>query len=127
VDAAASSIRDEATALVVEVALSQPVPWRAYTLERPRRLVIDFLGGALRRDPRRREPRALAVTAGPIQPGWSRMVVELGEALAIETAGLDTSGPAGPRLTVRSRPSRPRTSPPPRARRPTSRGACPSR
>ncbi len=105
VDAAASSVRDEGTGLVVELALSQPVPWRAYTLERPRRLVIDFSEARFDAPVPVASPRAGAVSAGPIQPGWSRMVLELGEALAIEEAGLDTSGADGRvRLTVRLAP-----------------------
>jgi N-acetylmuramoyl-L-alanine amidase len=105
VDAAASSIHDEEGRLVVDLALSQPVPWRAYTLERPRRLVIDFSEARFDAVPVAASPRATAVRAGPIQPGWSRLVVELGEALAIETAGLDTSASAGQaRLTLRLAP-----------------------
>jgi N-acetylmuramoyl-L-alanine amidase len=105
VDAGASSIHDEDAAFVVELALSQPVPWRAYTLERPRRLVIDFSEVRFDAPIAPASRRAVAVTAGPIQPGWSRLVVELGEALAIEKAGLDTSAPGGrARLTVRLAP-----------------------
>lgn len=105
VDAGASSIHDEAGTLVVDLALSQPVPWRAYTLERPRRLVVDFSEARFDAAPFAASSRALGVTAGPIQPGWSRMVVELGEALAIETAGLDTSAPDGrARLILRLAP-----------------------
>ena len=105
VDAAASSVRDEGAGLVVELALSQPVPWRAYTLERPRRLVIDFSEARFDAPVPVASPRAGAVSAGPIQPGWSRMVLELGEALAIEEAGLDTSAADGrARLTLRLAP-----------------------
>lgn len=105
VDAAASSVRDEGAGLVVELALSQPVPWRAYTLERPRRLVIDFSEARFDAPVPVASARAGAVSAGPIQPGWSRLVLELGEALAIEEAGLDTSAADGrARLMVRLAP-----------------------
>ena len=95
VDSAASSIRDEGPALVIELALSQPVSWRAYTLERPRRLVIDISDARWDSPVPVSSARAQAVSTGPIQPGWSRMVVELGEALAIDEASLDTSAPDG--------------------------------
>jgi N-acetylmuramoyl-L-alanine amidase len=105
VDAPASSVRDEGPALVVELSLSQPVPWRAYTLERPRRLVIDFSEVRWDAPVPNLSSRIGAITTGPIHPGWSRMVVELGEALAIEEAGLDTAVAGGrARLTLRLAP-----------------------
>jgi N-acetylmuramoyl-L-alanine amidase len=105
VDAATSILRDDGGAVVVDLALSQPVPWRAYTLDAPRRLVVDFSevqwDGPVRSD----SAQAGAVTTGPIAPGWSRMVVELGAPLAIRQAALDTSSPDGrARLLIRLEP-----------------------
>ena len=89
----------------MDLALSQPVPWRAYTLDQPRRLVIDFsdvrFDGLLPTV----TDRIGTITTGPIQPGWSRMVVALDAPLAIAEAGLDTSAPDGrARLTLRLAP-----------------------
>ena len=102
VDSAASALRDDGGAVVVDLALSQPVPWRAYTLDAPRRLVVDFSDvqwdGPVQSD----SVQTGAVTTGPVAPGWSRMVVELGAPLAIRQAALDTSAPDGrARLLIR--------------------------
>ena len=37
-----SAVSDAGQGLDLSLALSQPVPWRAYTLDAPRRLVIDL-------------------------------------------------------------------------------------
>jgi len=105
VETADSAIRDEGAGLFVDLALSQPVPWRAYTLDAPRRLVIDFSevrwDGAV---PVASE-KVGAVRTGPVHPGWSRMVVDLDAPLAIDEAGLDTSPPDGrARLRLRLSP-----------------------
>ncbi len=63
------------------ISISQPVPWRVFTLDNPRRLVLDFseldwtgadaeaLAGAV--------SRVSDVAMGTYRPGWSRMVLEL--------------------------------------------------
>lgn len=102
VDGATSVLRDDGGAMVVDLALSQPVPWRAYTLDSPRRLVVDFSEVQWDAPLRNDSAQAGAVTTGPVAPGWSRMVVELGAPLAIRQAALDTSAPDGrARLLIR--------------------------
>lgn len=102
VDAATSVLRDDGSAVVVDLALSQPVPWRAYTLDAPRRLVVDFSDVQWDAPVRNDSLQAGAVKTGPVAPGWSRMVVELGAPLAIRQAALDTSAPDGrARLLIR--------------------------
>ena len=102
VDPERSIVRDGWWSLVVELGLPQIVPYRAFTLDDPRRLVLDFEGvtfnslppeGILSGD------RATAVRFGPLRPGWSRMVVDLAEPLVIAEAGMRT-GPEGADLTV---------------------------
>jgi N-acetylmuramoyl-L-alanine amidase len=105
VDTAGSGLLDDGADLVLNLVLSQPVPWRAYTLDRPRRLVVDFSEARFDGPLPTATDRIGTITTGPIQPGWSRLVVELDEALAIEEAGLDTSAPDGrARLTIRLAP-----------------------
>ncbi|MBV2361007.1 N-acetylmuramoyl-L-alanine amidase [Thalassococcus sp. CAU 1522] len=88
----------------IALELSQGVPWRAYTLTGPDRLVIDFRqvdwSGL---DPATfgTSPRIAAMRAGPLMSGWSRLVAELAEPMAIDKAALNidkTSGKA--RLSV---------------------------
>jgi N-acetylmuramoyl-L-alanine amidase len=75
----------------LSLALSQPVPFRVYTLDDPARLVVDFRevdfgtwpgGLAL--------PEGItAIDAGPARGlGWSRLVLTLASPLAPRTAGM---------------------------------------
>ncbi len=102
VDPARSAIKDGWWTLRVELGLSKIVPYRVFTLDDPRRLVLDFEGldwagvtpaALLDGD------RALAVRVGPFRPGWSRMVIDLAEPLAVAEAGM-RADPAGAELTV---------------------------
>jgi len=111
-DARSSGVTHAADGTVtLDLALSQPVAWRIFTLDDPRRLVLDLaevdwegadlslpgLGGAL-----------AALRAGRPAPGWSRLVFDLAAPHTVETAGLTTDVPEGApgaaRLTVRLRP-----------------------
>lgn len=74
--------------------LSQPVPWRVFTLDDPLRLVIDFRevdwrgvpDGALL------APGAVAALRfGVLRPGWSRMVADLSAPLVLAEAGMEVS------------------------------------
>jgi len=94
IDPARSEVADFGGSLQVTLTLSQPVPWRIFTLTDPARLVLDFSEVAFDGV----EPGALVASdavsdlaAGPVRPGWSRMVVELARPMAIETAGLSTA------------------------------------
>jgi len=86
----------------IELALSQAVPWRVFTLDAPRRLVLDFSevdwAGA--------DPTALlsADNAGPVRlgqarPRWSRLVLDLAAPMGVDSAGMRVEG-QGARLTV---------------------------
>lgn len=105
VDPQASFVRDADGGIEVVLALSQPVPWRVFTLDAPRRLVVDlsevdWAGGVpVLGD------RVGALRTGVLRPGWSRLVVDLNAPLAIETAALATGAPDGSaRLTLRLAP-----------------------
>lgn len=80
----------------LRLGLSQPVPYRIYTLDAPRRLVIDFSEV----DWRGAAPEALegvfpAVRFGGLRPGWSRFVAELAEPLALESAAMTRDAESG--------------------------------
>lgn len=90
-DVAKSQVRDTTDGIRIELRLSQPVPYRVFTLTEPRRLVMDFreldFTGASREGLLNAD-RAADVRFGPLRPGWSRMIVELTEPLAIAEAGM---------------------------------------
>ncbi|MGZ9810406.1 N-acetylmuramoyl-L-alanine amidase [Pseudoroseicyclus sp. H15] len=97
-DVARSQIHDEGDGLRAELHLSQAVPYRAYTLAEPWRLVLDFR----ELDFRGATPTALlnadnaaGVQFGTIRPGWSRLVVELGAPMRIDVAGLQVDEASG--------------------------------
>jgi N-acetylmuramoyl-L-alanine amidase len=91
IDAEKSSVQDGEHGVIVTLQLSQPVPYRVFTLSDPARLVIDFnevdwtgikgedlLSGRF----------ANSVNVGPFKAGWSRMVVALNSPQVIDLAGL---------------------------------------
>lgn len=111
-DPARSSIsatgRGTPPALDLVLALSQPVPYRLFLLDAPRRLVIDFR----RVDFGDQDPAALsgadlvsAIRWGGFRPGWSRMVIALPAPYAIESATQTRQGAEdGTQLRVALRP-----------------------
>jgi len=102
VDPDRTSVRDGWWKLEVSLGLSDITPYRAFTLDAPRRLVVDFedvsFAGILPESIRSGD-RATAVRFGPLRPGWSRMVVDLAEPLVITEAGMVRSG-AGADLKI---------------------------
>ncbi|MFC2969830.1 N-acetylmuramoyl-L-alanine amidase [Acidimangrovimonas pyrenivorans] len=106
-----SSIRDAGDGIAVDLNISQPVPWRVRTLADPPRLVLDFREV----DWGRIEDRALSTAAhvrdlraGLLQPGWSRLVLQLDGPFKVASAEMrtDPSGRGGAvvRLTLRPEP-----------------------
>ncbi len=102
-DAARSSIRQEAGgAVVVQLGLSQPVPWRVRVLDDPPRVVMDFrevdwggLDGVAR--------QAAAITglrAGVFRPGWSRLVMDLAQPMLVGQAAMQTGDKVAVTLTL---------------------------
>ncbi len=90
--------------LAVDLALSQPVPWRVATLDAPPRLVLDFrrvdwhgldAGALIRAD------GATAARAGEAGDGWSRLVIDLAGPLAVAQAGMAVDAAGGARLSLR--------------------------
>lgn len=91
----------------VTLRLSQPVPYRVFTLDDPRRAVLDF------REVDFRGAQAAAFTDsdwisdarfGALRPGWSRMILDLAEPVAVRAAGMavnDVDGTAVIALDLR--------------------------
>ncbi len=97
-----SAVRDGWWKLEVTLGLSEIVPYRVFTLDAPRRLVLDFevadIAG-LDPDAMLSGDRATAVRFGPLRPGWSRMVIDLAEPLIIAEAGM-AAHPDGAALSL---------------------------
>ncbi|MFV0513957.1 MAG: N-acetylmuramoyl-L-alanine amidase [Jhaorihella sp.] len=93
IDAGQSVIADDGRGGVrIDLALSQGVPYRLFTLDAPPRLVLDFQEvdwSGLSAGKLVASERVGAVNFGTYVPGWSRMVVELAGPMAVERAALD--------------------------------------
>jgi N-acetylmuramoyl-L-alanine amidase len=101
-DVAASAFAGGDPDLTVDLALSQPVPWRVRVFADPPRLVMDFrevdfsgvAGVPLE------TPHIKAVRAGVFRPGWSRLVLELDGPFLVSVAEMATADDKA-RVTVR--------------------------
>jgi len=93
VDGAQSSLADTRRGVSLRLQLSQPVPYRVFTLDTPRRLVLDFSEVAwegLDIAAFDQSDHVTSVVMGAFRPGWSRMVLELDAPLIIETVEMQT-------------------------------------
>ncbi len=94
-DVTQSTLRDSAEGFEITLFLSQPVPFRAFTLEEPMRLVVDFREldwrGATPERLMTTDGRVSDLRFGVLRPGWSRMVVDLAEPLRLDQAGMEVS------------------------------------
>lgn len=86
----------------LDMALSQPVPYRLRLVDDPPRLVVDFqevdFGSLSTFDPTARPGRPEAVAGlrhGPLQPGWSRLVVDLTGPYGIDSAAMSADAATG--------------------------------
>ncbi|MBO9444743.1 N-acetylmuramoyl-L-alanine amidase [Ruegeria sp. R14_0] len=96
-----SRIVDEGRAGVrIDLGLSQGVPYRVFSLRDPYRMVLDFQEvdwTGLDPNTFLQSDRISGVQFGAYVPGWSRMVLELGAPLAVDSAELridETTGGA---------------------------------
>ncbi len=91
VDAAQTSAADTRTGGEIELLLSQGVPYRIFTLDEPRRLVLDFQEVDWSGFPASSfvsTEFASDVQFGTYVPGWSRMVIELAAPMEVAQAAL---------------------------------------
>ncbi len=79
------------TGVKVDIGLSQGVPYRVFTLRDPYRMVLDFREvdwtGLISSEFLQSE-RISGVQFGTYVPGWSRLVLELGAPMGVDTAQL---------------------------------------
>jgi len=105
-DATRSFIRDEGRGGVsIDLHITQAVPYRVFTLDEPRRLVVDFREvnwGAVKAKDLLSGDNASAVRFGLFRPGWSRMVVDLAAPMMVQAAGMVTD-PTDGEATVQLR------------------------
>lgn len=99
-DPGASSVRASGQGMVIELALSQPVPWRVRVKDNPPRLVLDLrevdwsgLDSVAR-------PEGVGLRAGVFRPGWSRLVLELPGPMLVTRAEMVTAGAVRLRLRL---------------------------
>ena len=108
-DVTHSVIEDSWGKTTVDLFLSQPVPWRVFTLDDPRRLVLDFREIDWRGADKAtldQSDRVSDLRFGALRPGWSRMVVDLSDAMIVSQAGMQVNTVDGTaRLTVNLSPS----------------------
>jgi N-acetylmuramoyl-L-alanine amidase len=91
-------LAQEGGGVEITLYLSQPVPWRVFTLDEPRRLVLDFREVDWRGAEAARMVEGLspgALRFGALRPGWSRMVLDLGAPLAVTEAGMTVGATDG--------------------------------
>ena len=93
-DVAQSGARDGFRGATVNVYLSQPVPYRVFTLDTPRRLVMDFKEVDFRDADQSAFTRSDWIDGarfGGLRPGWSRLILDLSTAARIEEAGMQVN------------------------------------
>ncbi len=101
---ARSAIVAQGAATEIALGLSQPVPFRAYLLDNPRRLVVDFREvdfSATRAEALAPAGAVATLRWGRFRPGWSRLVAELNTPVEIaEAVELTEPGAAQVRLRL---------------------------
>ena len=97
-----SWLRDSGEATELRLSLDQPVPFRVFHLDNPRRIVMDFnevdWSGL---DPAYLDlsDRVTAVRVGVFQPGWSRLVMDIDEPMVLDQASVEIA-PSGRETAV---------------------------
>ncbi|MFN6924324.1 MAG: N-acetylmuramoyl-L-alanine amidase [Tabrizicola sp.] len=94
-DATASAVTAAGEGVSLDLAISQPVPWRLRVLDAPPRLVIDTREVDWTGISALDLPDSIrALRAGAFRPGWSRLVVELAGPMAVVRSEMATAGGA---------------------------------
>ncbi|KPP85484.1 MAG: N-acetylmuramoyl-L-alanine amidase [Rhodobacteraceae bacterium HLUCCO07] len=91
VDPDQSLLVDQGDETILDLHLSQGVPYRFFSLEDPDRLVIDFREAdwdGLDAHAFNRSERVEAVRFGGFRPGWSRMVLDLSQPMKVRQSDM---------------------------------------
>ena len=75
----------------IRIQHTQGVPFRIYTLDAPKRLIVEFNSLAfagLKEEIFSRSRSITGVRAGALKSGWSRMVFDLARPMSVESAGV---------------------------------------
>ena len=98
-DVSRSFVRDDGrSGLAIDLHLTQAVPYRVFTLDQPRRLVVDFREvdwGGVKAADLLSGKQAAGLRFGLFRPGWSRMVVDLTNPMLVRQAGMVTDPETG--------------------------------
>jgi N-acetylmuramoyl-L-alanine amidase len=89
--------------VAVKLSLSQAVPFRVFTLDGPKRLVVDFKEvdwSLFSADDILDTEAVTGVRYGIFRPGWSRMVLDLDTPLEVENIEMDTGANQGGPVTL---------------------------
>lgn len=108
-DLPSSVMEDARGGVSVDLSLSQAVAWRVFTLDEPRRLILDFREidwRGVRSDQILNSDLISELRFGILRPGWSRLVADLAEPMAVDSAGMEVDTATGEaRLQLRLIPS----------------------
>lgn len=98
VDPSQSHAAQRGQTVTLTLALSQPVPYRLYTLDAPRRLVLDFREVDWAGVPKEIFAKASTLTEvrfGGFRPGWSRLVADLDAPFALLSSQMSRDAQSG--------------------------------
>ena len=97
-DVTQSGAEDGFRSTEVALLLSQPVPYRVFTLDEPRRLVVDFREVDFRGVDVEKFTRSDVIDGarfGPLRAGWSRMILDLAAPVSVAAAGMRVDAVSG--------------------------------
>ncbi len=97
-DASGSRITSQGGAFQIDLALSQGVPYRVYTLQDPARLVLDFREvdfSNIAANDLMPNNNAASLRFGAVRPGWSRLVLDLPVSQVVAQAGITLDANSG--------------------------------
>ena len=75
----------------IRIQHTQGVPFRVYTLDAPKRLIVEFNAvtfAGLEEEVFSRSQSITGVRAGALKSGWSRMVFDLARPMSVDSAGV---------------------------------------